>query len=208
MQKLFLFDFDDTLVRTLDRAVDAMIETAKVFYDLDIDKKHILKFWGLPFEEHMKSVFKNVDSVKNLQENYFKIRPKHKLEIHDGVFELFDKIKLDNNLLGLVSSASIEMIKKDLEDLNFKRDQLDIILSATDTEFHKPDPRVFNKVFEEFEDMKKENITYVGDNIRDFQAARDAGLEFYAVLTGVTTREEFLSEGLNESNILETIGEL
>ncbi len=85
----------------------------------------------------------------------------------------------------------------------------EFILAPPDLTAHKPDPKVFDQVFEYLTPLGiAENETlYVGDNLTDYFAARDRGLIFYAVTTGVTTKEVFSAEGLDKDFIKKDFSE-
>jgi phosphoglycolate phosphatase len=59
------------------------------------------------------------------------------------------------------------------------------------TQFHKPDPRVFNELLQAH-GLRAQDCVYVGDSVSDAQAASEAGLHFIASLeSGLRTREDF-----------------
>lgn len=59
------------------------------------------------------------------------------------------------------------------------------------TQFHKPDPRVFNELLAAH-NLSPQNSAYVGDSIGDAIAAKQAGLHFIASLeSGLRQREDF-----------------
>jgi phosphoglycolate phosphatase-like HAD superfamily hydrolase len=62
--------------------------------------------------------------------------------------------------------------------------------------FLKPDPRCFEST---------DCVMYIGDDIIDMLAATQAGIPFYAVLTGNTTRKQFEEEGLAPHRIMADI---
>ena len=74
-----------------------------------------------------------------------------------------------------------------LQTLNSK------IPAQKDSEFRKPDPRVFEPLCKKTEtiDVAKNEIVYVGDDIRDFEAAKGAGIHFIAISDHTTASEIF-----------------
>ena len=56
--------------------------------------------------------------------------------------------------------------------------------------------------------IRKSEILYIGDSLIDFHAAQGAYLQFIAVLTGSTDREQFQAAGVSTQNILHSIIEL
>ena len=65
-----------------------------------------------------------------------------------------------------------------------------VIVGGEDVQRHKPDPSVFLQVFDLLR-LEPSDCIYIGDNIIDAQAAARARVDFIAVLTGVTSLEEF-----------------
>ena len=63
-------------------------------------------------------------------------------------------------------------------------------MGGEDVQRHKPDPSVFLQVFDLLK-LEPSDCIYIGDNIIDAQAAERARVDFIAVLTGVTSLEEF-----------------
>lgn len=58
-------------------------------------------------------------------------------------------------------------------------------------EFKKPDPRVFDEILKYFSVRPDESI-YVGDTLGDAKCAKEAGLQFIAVLeNGLNTKKDF-----------------
>jgi len=85
-----------------------------------------------------------------------------------------------------------------------------ILVGSDENPHHKPDPRVFEKPFVLLAEkgIVTNGALYVGDDISDWLAARDAGLRFVGVLTGVKTKEQFLEAGCPKERIIESIAQL
>ena len=63
-------------------------------------------------------------------------------------------------------------------------------MGGEDVSVHKPDPLVLFQVFDRLR-LEPGECIYVGDNIVDAQAAMKAHVDFIAVLTGLTSLDEF-----------------
>ena len=81
---------------------------------------------------------------------------------------------------------------------------IDMIVGSNNVPVPKPAPDGIRKVMKEM-NLKKEELLYVGDSVVDAKTAENAGVEFAAVLTGTTTREEmeqynnvFIAQNLEE----------
>ena len=84
-------------------------------------------------------------------------------------------------------------------------DMVDFIVGAEDVKIEKPDPEGLLWVIEHLK-LKNEEVLYVGDSLVDVRTAQNAGVDFAGVMTGTTTREEFL--GYPYLYIGENIGEI
>lgn len=110
--------------------------------------------------------------------------------------------------LSLLSNREILTLTQILGGLEFQMDLFRFIQSASDTEHHKPDPRVFARLLKILaaEGIYKKDILYIGDHLVDQEASIGAGLNFLALLSGgLTTKEEFLQAGVSPEHILDSI---
>ncbi len=88
------------------------------------------------------------------------------------------------------------------------------ILSPEDTNFRKPDPRVFDSLLQKLKQQKgilPMEVIYVGDTIEyDMKAAEkhNPPLHFIGITSGATTKEEFLQAGLEEKFIISSLEEI
>jgi len=81
-----------------------------------------------------------------------------------------------------------------IEDI-LKRDNLsqyiDYVIGGEDVKMHKPDPEGLLLALEKLCNTK-EDALYIGDSTIDAKAAKNAGIDFCAVLTGTSTKKEFM----------------
>ena len=66
---------------------------------------------------------------------------------------------------------------------------IDVIIGGDDVKNEKPDPEGLLTAIQKL----KNQALYVGDSIVDAKTAQSAGVDFVAVLTGTTEREEFMN---------------
>jgi phosphoglycolate phosphatase len=114
-------------------------------------------------------------------------------------------------LLGIITAAPRYEVEHFMAHLGLDNAVFFIFQAAGESEYHKPDPRVFDPLIaslQQYNNIGRSEILYVGDSLSDFYAARDAHLQFTAVLTGATTREQFQAAGVNPEKILDSIIEL
>jgi phosphoglycolate phosphatase len=98
-------------------------------------------------------------------------------------------LKADGNTLGIVSTKfryRIETILRRENLLHF----FDIIIGGEDVNAHKPDPESLQLALDKL-GASAGNTLYVGDSLVDAKTAQNLGVQFAAVLSGVTPDEAF-----------------
>lgn len=108
---------------------------------------------------------------------------------YDGVIEGLKALRGRGVKVGVCSS---KMRFRIVESFEKKAGcmPLDVLIGLDDADIPKPDPSGLLKCIEQL-GVNKDDVLYVGDNIIDARTAENAGVDFAAVLTGSTTREEF-----------------
>jgi phosphoglycolate phosphatase len=104
MIKAIIFDYDETLVQTLDARIQAYIELAKTQYHFELKEETIRKAFGLPYEEFIKILFGEVDTIENIIANYQKITPNFPNKAYPQAVETVNKL-LTKYLVGIVSGS-------------------------------------------------------------------------------------------------------
>lgn len=96
----------------------------------------------------------------------------------------------------LITNATQKIL--DLDTQTFKiepfSNYFEFVQSADSGEFKKPDPRTFDRVLGHF-GVSAAQAVYVGDELKDAEAAIGAGMQFIGVETGLATRDEFEAIG-------------
>jgi len=209
MIKVILFDFDDTLIRTYSSAVNHIRNAAKLFGVRVPHESEIKLHWGKHFKDFTTSLWPGLNTG-GFNEIYEKFLTRMRgYPPVDGVHEVIETLT-GNYMLGLVTSRDSMSLPIRARQANIDLGSFAHIVTSDDVRHYKPDPRVFDEILRktEIDGIKKEEIVYIGDNIVDFHAARNAGLNFFGVTTGVVTKEDFLKEGLREERILISVTEL
>lgn len=185
--KAILFDYDDTLVKTRETVWEAHKHTAKKYYDLDLTDEDIKVHWGRPYTEMLGDIYNHVDTYEGLHRNYKTVRLNYPMKVFDESVSVVNQL-VTNYLVGIVTAANLELVMFDLNKLEFPLDSLVFIQTAEDTQVHKPDSGVFKPALKKLAKKKIEphEVLYVGDDIRDYQAASGAGLQFVGIVRGET----------------------
>jgi len=84
-------------------------------------------------------------------------------------------------------------------------DYFTVIIGGEDVSQHKPHPEGLLKAVERLE-ANKERTLYIGDSLVDAEAAERAGIAFLAVLSGVTSGEQF--SGFSPIGFISDLGKI
>lgn len=202
MIKAIIFDMDDTLIQTIKVKWQALKLTSLNHYGLILTDENIKKHWGLPFEIFISKVLPEIPDTKDFKAKYINVSKSFSAEAHPKASEILTTLS-NSFVLGAVTATPRDLIEKDLFDAKIDMNLFSFIQTSDETEFHKPNSRVFDPVIQKLsqKNITKDATIYVGDSILDYQAARDAGLKFLAVTTGINKKEDFLKQGLEKKYI-------
>ncbi len=207
MIKAVIFDYDDTLVQTMKSKWDAIRETGKRFYNLDITNDQIKKFWGQAYQEMLSGSLMNIDTFENLKKHYEETTKEFPMEAYPDALETIKKL-LGEYKVGIVTASGKNLVIDDLTMLKFPVKKFFYIQTSEDTGVHKPDPKVFVPILQRLKaiNIDQNDVIYIGDSTRDWLAARDAGIKFIGIAHGgSSTRDEFQKEN---SKILDHLSEI
>ncbi len=195
--KAILFDLDDTLVQTSTVKWAHHKAVAKRFYNIDLTDEVLAKHWGMPFEPMMAIFYQNADTPENMLKANLSLEDEFPKTLQDDAIATVNALIDSGAQVGVITSINGHLARKDMERLGFPVEKFFMIQGADETTAHKPDPRVFDKALQILAEKKitAAETLYVGDALMDYYAARDAGLDFYGVTTGLVTQQQFEEEG-------------
>lgn len=110
-------------------------------------------------------------------------------ELFPGAGELLDWLKGRGVQVAIVSTKLGQTIRRIFAHQGLA-DRIDLILGGKDVSRAKPDPEGLNLAMERL-GLAREQVLFCGDTVIDAGAARNAGVDFCAVLNGTTTAEAF-----------------
>ncbi len=185
MIKLVLLDFDDTLCLSEESCFHFENEVATAMGFPPQSRELHKATWGQHLQESIKIRIPGVDAEKFM--NLFKklvpeaislakfdFVPKHNIDV-------LDEIRKDGKKIAIVSSRSLIEMYSLMDESHPLNGKIDKFYHRDNLDHMKPDPRVFNKALYEFDVMPIECV-YVGDTLKDGFAAKNAGMDFIAVL--------------------------
>jgi len=196
MLKAIIFDFDYTLGDSTNGIVLSINYALEELGYATPNIADIKKTIGLS----LKETFFELTSGNNLAEaeqfiKLFKEKADSVMvantELYAGVKDDLKKLKAKGYKIAIVTTKFHYRIEQILSKFN-ANELVDIIVGAEDVKIEKPNPEGLLWTIEHLETMNEE-VLYVGDSLVDAKTAENAKVEFIAVLTGTTTRDDFRS---------------
>jgi phosphoglycolate phosphatase len=213
--KTVIFDLDGTLLDTLEDlkiSVNyALIENGlkgnysseeiKYFVGNGVDvliTRALMPFNKIELHEQVKSSYRR----HYINSKYINTKP------YPGMIEVLTKIKKMNIFLGVLSNKpnleAKEIIYKNFPNI------FNFVQGGIKEEPHKPNPKMLNQIILN-NNLKKEEILYIGDTDVDLQLANNAGIDCAIVTWGFRKPEEVGKPKyfINKANeILNIIGKI
>lgn len=207
--RLCLFDFDYTLADATMPITECFKYTFSMM-NLDCyDREKVIKTIGMTLDNAFKTLTEIEDEVKIKE--FVDIYKSKSDEItvkntvlFDDTIDTLKKLKENDIKIGIVSSRMGERIIKILNHLDCYQ-YIDYVIGYENVSTHKPDPEGLNMAIEYF-NCDKEEVLYVGDSYIDARAAENANIDFIAVTTGTTSKDEF--EKYNHIKIVEKLSKI
>lgn len=195
--KVVLFDFDGTIADTLPIHFDLIIETAKKKFSIDKNEAEIIhKIKTQSYGELMKTfkiswlkVPMILGIIKEAQEKlYYSI---DKIRVFPGVKNLLKDLK--------VSGFEVDILSSNIEKTVDKFLQLNRI---TEFRHNYSGSHILGKAFAldgflKKHHLRKEDVVYVGDEIRDIEACKKVGIRMIGVSWGLHTKDTLIKNGVD-----------
>ena len=177
MIKAVLFDFDDTLVDTLNSKIPAIIEYCAVVHDRLVSADDVKALWGMPFWQKMKMLAKS-EIIHT--ERYLEISEKHPLAAFPESESVLRSLQC-RTTIGIVTSLARPVLLHSINALGWTNLAFSTIIAEGEAPANKPDPRAFDPALMSLGVIQRHEILYVGDALSDAQAAVQAGIQFIGV---------------------------
>ena len=174
--KAIIFDIDGVIYDDNKELIDYQKKTAQILGLRIPSDIEIFRLFGKSWTEIIDQLWPGVDS-EEYKKAWFKLvgDKLDYLPLNDRVRETLEKLK-KKFILGVVSGGHRDWIL-----VRFKNDSLtdffDVIVSGDDTEKHKPNGEPILYACQKL-NIKPEECVYIGDNIIDYEAAKDADVHF------------------------------
>lgn len=197
MIKAVVFDLDDTIFMTEAIAFEIENEVLTRLGHEPMSREVHRRTWGMPIDKaiQVRATGVNLDNFSRVYHEVLEeYSHQNKLDImsDDAVWPLEELANMGYKLLVVTSRMFIEL-KHILEKDHALKDHIETFYYRDILEYHKPDPRVFDKLLVDHGLVPNE-VIYVGDALSDAEAANSAGLRFICTLEGgLRTKNDFNS---------------
>ena len=184
MYKLYLFDFDGTLIDS-DPLVEQIFKELYQKYKPNevITKEKLLTFSGPPIKDTLSKEFPLLDSSK-LAEEFLELSFKYNktlVKTYPGVVELLEYLKKNNIKFALITSKQKASTMQVLH-VNKLDSLFDLVITSDDVKACKPDPEGVYFALKHFNISNKKDVIYIGDSEFDYLVSKNAGVDFGYVL--------------------------
>lgn len=199
-----VIDFDDTLCLTEAACFELENETLTRIGREPMSRDIHIATWGKPLFEAILERSPGVD-VEEFKRAYHPIIQEYtesgKLDaIPAQNFVALDTLTEQGYNLMILTSRTLVEVTHLLEPDHGLTSRIKKFYHKDNTQFHKPDPRVFDELLQE-NDLTPNECVYVGDSLSDAVATKSAGMHFVACLeSGLREKQDF-----NEHNVDEFI---
>lgn len=192
--RVVLFDFDGTVIDTVDLIKASFRHTIQRVLGRTLPDEVLIHNLGMPLAEQMR-IFS-----PEKEEELIAVYREHNRAHHDGMVKEFpgvrdalERLRAAGLKLGLVTSKSRELTQRGMSLFDMKR-LFDAAVHMEDTERHKPHPE---PVAEALRRLKTDpaQAVFVGDSPHDIVAGNRAGAMTIAVLWGPFERQRLLAAG-------------
>jgi len=190
MKKLLIFDYDGTLVDSLDVmtiVINKLIKSSRP--NNPLSKEEVANIFNVNFYEGMKNLGIDEKVIKNYsnEAKYF-IKYKHEIKPFEGILEVIKKLSQENTIV-IISSNTTKVIEVFLKDTELEHYVKEII--GIEKETSKVKKIEYCKIKYGIEN---EFIFYVGDTTGDVIEGKKAQVKTVAVTWGFHDKEKLEKE--------------
>ena len=185
-----LFDFDGTLVDTMELIHQSMRHATGEVLGREMPREQLMANVGQPLPVQMEAF--DPEKVIELLESYRLYNEEHHevlIRSYPDVAASLARLQKSGLRLGVVTSKRRPSVEMALNSFPALREVTDVFVTMEDTNEHKPRPEPLLKGLEKLGNVPPENAAYVGDAPFDVAAARAAGTRAIAVSWGAFTAD-------------------
>jgi len=188
-----ILDLDGTVIDTVELIRVSFRHAVSTVLGNDLPDEVIMAGVGKPLMTQMRAL-----SAEHAQELYDAYR-EYNHRVHDDLIRGYDgmeaalgRLKAADRRLAIATSKSGDVTEMGFRSLPGLRGFFDVVITASDSDAHKPSPEPILLALERL-GASAEGAIYIGDAPVDIEAGRAAGMATAAVLWGMFARESLLA---------------
>jgi len=203
-----LFDFDGTIMDTNDIIIKSWQHTFQTLEGRERSLEEILETFGEPLRITMERILPDFDTEKAIEiyRSYQFEHYRELIELFPGMKELIEGLKQEGYKLGVVTSRL-----RNSTEIGLKKYGLigcfGTIVTADDTNKHKPDPEPIRIALKKLNSEPQETIM-IGDSMFDVLCAQNAGVEAVLVSWAMATDAQSRLQDVKPEHVIEKAEEI
>lgn len=176
MLRAIIFDVDGTILDTEQAILQSLQRTLREETQKDYPFEALRFALGIPGKDALQRL--NVDDIEAVHQKWSAavLDFSHEVAVFESLEEVIHHLATKPLQLGIVTSKTAQEVVDEFEPFGLS-EYFQHIVSASDTEKHKPNPEPLLKCLDALQVAPEEAI-YIGDSIYDFQCAKQAGAKF------------------------------
>jgi len=189
---LIVFDWDGTLMDSVDWIVQCLITAAKENDCIIPVEQEIRDIIGLSIHKSLDKLFPQLEEEARQQfiASYSKAFFSRQISENDlffGVKDMLKQFKRAGYQLAVATGKSRHGLDKAMQGTGLE--SLFNITRCADETASKPSPDMLNAIIE-LTGVRRERVVIIGDSVHDMEMAVNAGVDSIAVLCGANSQEQ------------------
>lgn len=185
--KLVLFDLDGVILDTEVMYMNIMLKYNKKS-NLKMSKDFYIKNLLGKTKSGISPILKELWKDKYDEESYWRgllayrsdYIKNNKIKVKRGFVKLYNCLKTNGCCVGLVTSNSIDLVRKLFSKSNLGESMFDVVITREDVTSTKPSPEPYEIAVKKI-GVGKEHVIVIEDSLVGIQAALNAGLNVFNV---------------------------
>lgn len=183
-----LFDLDGTVIDSVALIRESHRHAVRTVLGEDLSDERLVANVGRPLIEQMRTFSEErADELYRVYRVWNHANTAALLRAYDGMEELLVELRGAGRKLGIITSKTRDAVDLAWRSLPLQH-LFDVIITADDSERHKPDPAPITLALERL-GMEASRACYVGDSPFDLRAGKAAGMDAIGVTWGFFARE-------------------